>query len=188
MAIRTLGRALSGALLLAAVGAPGCGLAPMTRAEFNEMIADQTRELATTANTLRNSLEPLDRGEPLSETDLAKAQTAHGKIPGLLSRARSRVEGAVLPPAKTAPELRDKFLAWLKIEEDSSRKKLDDIMSIAQKNDIPPKDRWAQIDALAKQIDADEKPALTDLEDAQKKYADENRYKLVQKYKDADAK
>jgi hypothetical protein len=183
-----LRKGLGGSLLLAAIWTLGCGAAPMSRAGFNDLVAGCTRDLAQLAAEIRQPLNGLNYDAQLTKEQLDQLDGAYGKIDSVLISARRKLEGASLPYSNTAGDLRDKCLAFLAVEESRTKGRVGEILTIAKNAQVPPKTRWTQIEALIAQIEADEKPAYEALVAAQQKYADENHYKLVQKYKDSDAK
>lgn len=159
---------------------PGCFKPPPSRIGFNEKIAKAIKKLANQGRALRKSLEPLQKGDMVPAVSVQGAVNTLGKVLEAVETEFAELEVPGKPSA-SAPEYLSAFQAFLKAERTIYDTNLKNIVTILQGN-APAVGKWAQVEQEFRAMTATEQGPLTALKAAQKKYADEHNYRLVDKH------
>lgn len=162
-------------LALAASLAAGCGLPP-TRAEFQENIAKDNREIARTMVALRDTLKPLTDGKL---PDAGQVRNAYQDVVKAMDDAQADAKGMMLPPASGSAEgLLDAYKTYLDAEKDVVDGPVQQIVTEVEKpaGDASVDDRRNFINARLQEIGAKERENFAPLTAAQKAYDDEHNF------------
>jgi len=165
----------------------GCGSGNISRVQFNDTLVKLIRDLFLQSREMRGAFVSVDSTKSFAQENVDKLKAANAKLGNTLSRAKNDVDNLPLPRSNAAAEYRDKFKAFLQVEQGIYDKLFQEIISIAEGPGASA-DKAARVDQVFKQIEAEEKKPLEDLQAAQNKFAEEYNFKLTPRYKDAGAK
>lgn len=163
-------------LAVAASLTAGCGLPP-TRAEFQENIAKDNREIARAMVAFRATLAPLSDGKL---PDAGQVRKAYQDVVNALGDAQTDAKGMLLPPASNSAEgLRDAYRTYLDAEKEVVDGPLQQIVTEVEKPaaDGPSVDeRRIFINARLQEIGAKERDNFAPLTAAQNTYDQEHNF------------
>lgn len=171
-----LGRALLLGLLLLIVSLDvGCGAPPPSRLALNDRMAQANTRLAELGRKFAGTLESFKE----KPGDASTIRRDYDAIQKAVAEAKKQFENFPLPArtSKNAPVLLAAYKEFLKTEETICN------TNLKRAADLAPggADTWPQVEAEFKAAYEAETSALDKVKKAQKDYADEHYYRLVQK-------
>lgn len=162
-------------LAIAASLAAGCGLPP-TRAEFQENMAKDNREVARTMVAFRATLSPLTDGKL---PDAGQVRKAYQDVAKAVDDAQADAKGMLLPPASGSAEgLLDAYKTYLDAEKEVVNGPVQQIVTEVEGPAGGPSvdDRRNFINARLQEIGAKERENFAPLTAAQKTYDQEHNF------------
>lgn len=168
--------------LLAVTGfAAGCGFPP-SRVEFIEKMAKENRKIARSTVAFRNAVKPVTTGQP---ADAVKVRSAYNDMEKTLKEVQSDMSGQLLPPSSnSAKDFMKAYNAYLDGQQDIlDNYLLKIVQEIEAKPDADghptPAEQQAYVNDVLGRVTAKESETWGPLKAAEKTYADEHNYQVM---------
>ncbi len=157
--------------VLFALAAAGCGQRPVV--QFNNTVATSANKIQAAVKRFRDNVTGGDQA-----VNLAEVKAAEKNLGAAVAEAKKEFAAVAVPSASAAKEVAEVFRRILGQQEEALKKEYPELIHLLEDPDLPPARRDVRIQGVLRPVLQQTGVLMTELQDAQQKFARENNISL----------